>query len=448
MKATILLIDDGPVDLKVLQSLVESRDYAAAAVRSGREGLDLLKMGGIDLVISDVRMPHMSGVEVAAEAARDYPGIPVILVTAHADVRSAVDAMKRGAYDYVTKPADETELLLAIEHALEHSLLKKENAFLRSELAVGGPYGERLIGGSPAMQEVYSLITRVAPTDSTVLLCGETGTGKELAAQTIHFRSSRAGKPFVAVNCAAVNQGVTESELFGHEKGAFTGAVAARRGRFEDADGGTLFLDEITEAAPDFQAKLLRVLQEGVLQRVGGNRDIRVDVRVIASTNRDIESAVRQGKFREDLYFRLNVVPIVLPPLRERVEDIPVLADHFLQAFRKRYESRAKSFSKDAYRYLSSLEWKGNVRELAHAVERAVVLAVSEELGPGDFSRRSTVSEAGKPDLLEDVLDQCTREHILAVLEKTGWRKQRAAALLGIDRATLYRLIRKLGLES
>jgi len=335
-----------------------------------------------------------------------------------------------------------------MERAIEHSMLKKENAFLRSELAVGGVYGDRLIGVSPPMLEVFDLISRVAVADSTVLISGETGTGKELVAQMIHFKSTRAEKPFVAVNCAAINQGLSESELFGHEKGAFTGAAAARKGRFEDAEGGTLFLDEITEGTPEFQAKLLRVLQEGTIQRVGGNQDIKVDVRVIASTNLDIDKEVKEGRFREDLFFRLNVVPVLVPPLRDRKEDIPVLARHFLSTYGSRYNSSVSAISDKAIDHLVRQEWSGNVRELQHAVERAVVLASHEVLEPDDFaSRRSPSAEVAEARTLAEVVDEQTRLHVLEVLEGEQWHKQKAADILAVDRATLYRIIKKFGLD-
>ena len=445
MKAKILLIDDDPVDLKVMRALLERSDFGVESARSGKDGLALVAGGGIDMVLSDVMMPGMSGVDVAREISVSHPRLPVVLITAHADVKTAVEAMREGAFDYVRKPADETELLLTIDRALEYASLKTENALLRSELAVGGMYGERMIGQSPAMQKVFEVIGRVAVTDSTVMITGQTGTGKELAAQMIHFRSSRAAKPFIAVNCASINQGVSESELFGHEKGAFTGAASQRRGRFEEADGGTLFLDEVTEATPEFQAKLLRILQEGTLQRVGGNRDIKVDVRIIASSNRDLESEVKEGRLREDLYFRLNVVPVELPPLCERKGDAALLADHFLRAYIERYSSPVQSISKKAMAQLVKRKWPGNVRELQHAIERAVVLAGGDTLEPEDFALKDR-----KPDevaTLDDVVSKSTRDHVLATLESVEWRKQKAATILGIDRATLYRLIKKFGLE-
>ena len=295
MKSTVLLIDDDVLDLRSLQQLLTSWGLEVLPVRSGREALARLAERAVDMVVSDVRMPGMSGQDVVSAVGEAYPQLPVLLITAHADVRSAVDAMKLGAFDYVVKPPDEDEFRLTIERALEHGRLRRENTVMRAQLAAGGAYGERLMGRSPLMQEMADLINRVAPTDSTVLITGETGTGKELVAQALHYKSRRSAQPLIALNCAALNANLIESELFGHERGAFTGAVAARRGRFEEADGGTLFLDEISETEPEFQAKLLRVLQEGEFERLGGNAKIKVDVRLIASTNRDLQCRLSSG---------------------------------------------------------------------------------------------------------------------------------------------------------
>jgi len=447
MKSTVLLIDDDPLDLKSLAMLLESWGLQVVPARSGEEALRHLEAAPADLVLSDVRMPGLSGEDVAREVAARHPGLPVLLITAHGDVRSAVRAMKLGAFDYCLKPADEDELRLAVERAIEHARLRRENAFLRAELSAGGMYGERLIGRSPKMLEVFDLIQKVAGTDSTVLITGETGTGKELVAQTVHFKSRRAAKPLVAVNCAAFNPNLIESELFGHEKGAFTGAVAARRGRFEDADGGTLFLDEIAETSLEFQSKLLRVLQEGTFERVGGSRPVRADVRLVASTNRELQDEVKGGKFRQDLYYRLRVIPIHVPPLRERREDIPLLAEHFLASYGRRYAGAAKAISRAGQDYLAAQDWRGNVRELQHVIERAVVLARQETLGPEDLRLPDERTAApASAETLEAALDRQTREHLLDVLDRTGWRKQSAAEALGIDRATLYRMIRKYSL--
>jgi DNA-binding NtrC family response regulator len=445
MKRTVLLIDDDPLDLKALQLMLESWDLEVQTARSGRDGMKELEKRAVDLVISDVRMPGMSGEEVVAEVRKAYEHLPVVLITGQQDVRSAVRAMKAGALDYVLKPAEEDELRLAVDRALEYGRLQKENAFFHAQMEVGGAYGERMLGRSPRMLALFDLVNRVARTDSTVLITGETGTGKELVAQTLHFRSNRAARPLVAINCASVNSNLIESELFGHERGAFTGAVAFRRGRFEEADGGTLFLDEIGETSPEFQSKLLRVLQEGVFERVGGNTPIRVDVRVIASTNRDLVREVADGRFREDLFYRLKVIPIEVPPLRERGEDIILLAGHFLRLYSERYGVKVSSFSESARRHLVAQPWRGNVRELQHAVERAVILARSDTLEPGDFTPGDATHFAGDTTL-EGVLDRRTREYVLTVLERTGWRKQQAAAILGVDRVTLYRLMRRFSL--
>ncbi|MDD4872089.1 MAG: sigma-54 dependent transcriptional regulator, partial [Kiritimatiellae bacterium] len=306
----------------------------------------------------------------------------------------------------------------------------------------------RLIGQSAAMNNVFDLINRVAQTDSTVLVTGETGTGKELVARMIHYRSRRAAKPLVALNCASLNPNLIESDLFGHEKGAFTGALTTRRGRFEEADGGTLFLDEISEISMESQAKLLRVLQEGEIQRIGGNSRMHVDVRVIASTNRDLEGQVKSGRFRQDLFYRLMVIPIRLPPLRERIDDIGRLAAHFADVYGRRYRSSSVKISEKTNEYLSGLEWKGNVRELQHAVERAVVLSNSTELQPGDFMfDKGTGQTTSQSGTLGKYLNSKTRDYLVEVLNRTQWHKQHAAEILGMDRVTLYRLLKKHHLE-
>jgi len=447
VKATVLVIDDDPVDLNALRLLMESWGMDVAAARSGADGLARLAEGGVDVAVSDVRMPGMSGEEVVKAAAAAAPGVPVVLITGQGDVPSAVNAMKMGAFDYVLKPPDAAEFRLVVEKAAEHARLRRENAFLRAQLAAGGLYAQRLIGRSPKMLEVFDLVERVARTDSTVLITGETGTGKELVAQTIHYRSRRRDGPLVALNCAALNPNLIESELFGHEKGAYTGAAAARRGRFEDADGGTLFLDEIAETETAFQAKLLRVLQEGELERLGGNRKIRVDVRLLASSNRDLQREVAAGRFREDLYYRLRVIPIHLPPLRERMEDLELLAAHFAALASARCGLANRTVSPAGLEWLGAHPWKGNVRELQNAIERAVVLSDKEELGPDDFARfeRAAGTEEGG-GTLPAFLDARTKEHLASVLARTGGRRQEAASALGIDRATLYRMMKKYGL--
>ncbi|MFC1497466.1 sigma-54-dependent transcriptional regulator, partial [Verrucomicrobiota bacterium] len=416
--------------------------------QSGEEGIDLLASTPIDLLISDVRMPGMSGEEVVQAVHEAHPELPVVLITGKGDIKSAVNAMKLGAFDYVIKPPEESELRLITERALEHSKLQRENKFLRAELSAGGMYGERLIGRSPKMLEVFDIINRVASTDSTVLITGETGTGKELAAQTIHYKSRRANHPLVALNCASLNPNLIESELFGHEKGAFTSAATTRRGRFEDADGGTLFLDEITETNIEFQAKLLRVLQEGEFERLGGNKKISVDVRLLVSTNKNLEQEVKSGNFREDLFYRLKVIPIHLPSLKERREDIKLLAAHFAETYSKRYRDKACTIAVDGLDYLTALEWKGNVRELQHTIERAVVLSQNDSLKPNDFISFNTEEKANQTDqTLNSIIEEKTREHLIETLNRTGWHKKQTANILGIDRVTLYRMLKKYSIE-
>jgi DNA-binding NtrC family response regulator len=448
MKTTILAVDDDPLDLAPLRLILESWGHEVLTANSGNEALGILRGQPVDLVVSDVRMPRMSGEDLLTRVLADFPGLPVVLFTGRGDIKSAVNAMKLGAFDYVTKPPDEEEFRITVDRALESGRLRRENAFLRAELGAAGRYGERLLGRSPAMLAVFDTINRVARTDSTVMITGETGTGKELVAQAIHYRSQRCGAPLVAFNCAALNPNLIESELFGHEKGAFTGAVAARRGRFEEADGGTLFLDEIGEMDIGLQAKLLRVLQERSFERVGGSTQVAVDARLIASTHRDLAALVKEGRFREDLYYRLRVIPIHIPPLRERREDILPLAEHFAVEYAERYGSNARAFSSAAKEFLLSQPWKGNVRELQHAVERAVVLGRGEAIEPGDIAipdAGPTVSDTSDATL-QSALDRASREHIVRALDRCQWRKQQAAALLGIDRVTLYRLLKKFSL--
>ena len=448
MRATILLVDDDPVDRNALRLLVESWGHHTVAVASGAEALPYIAENAVDVVLSDLRMPQMDGLALAEVVAANHPHLPFLLITGQADVDSAVAALRQGVFDYIIKPPQTDELQATLSRAIDYARLHRENAALRAQLGADGRYGERLVGRCPCMLALYDLIERVAPSDSTVLISGETGTGKELVAQAIHYRSPRAAKPLVAMNCAATNANLVESELFGHEKGAFTGAVAARRGRFEAADGGTLFLDEIAETDPEFQAKLLRVLQEGVFERVGGTHPIAVDVRVLASTNRDLAEAVKAGRFREDLYYRLRVIPVQVPPLRERGDDILLLAQHFLVRYVQRYGSTMPQLDEEARAYLLAAPWPGNVRELQHAIERAVVLAQGDVIGQDDLHMPDAAPPEPDAAVLADFVEHQTREHVLKTLDAHGWHKNRAAAALGIDRATLYRMIRKWGLQS
>jgi len=447
MRIETLLIEDDALMAKTIEAALKSWGHTVITARSGEDALDHIRIHPFDLVVSDIQLPGINGDEVMVKAHAIAPDLPFILMTAHGRVKDAVHAIKNGAYQYLLKPIDGDEFSVIVNRALESSRIQKENQYFRSEMAGLGPSGERLIGRSLKMLEVHDMVARVARTDSTVLITGETGTGKEILAQTIHYRSPRSKKPLIAFNCAAFNENLIESELFGHEKGAFTGASAIRRGRFEDADGGTVFLDEIGETSKGFQSTLLRVLQERQFERVGGNTPIQVDVRIITSTNRNLQVEVDEGRFREDLYYRLRVVPIHLPPLRERQGDIHLLAQHFLGMYRKQYKSPVVGFSDAAKQFLENHAWKGNVRELNHTIERALVFAKDTILDPADLILPDGTNAGGPrtdPCLtLQDAVDAATRKHVVQVLDSVDWKKQDCARILGIDRATLYRLIRK-----
>lgn len=453
---------------QVLGMLAGRWGYESRMASGGPEALKILQDFPAEIVVTDLKMPDMDGTQLLAEIRSRHPETTVIMMTAYATVKSAVEAMRSGAFDYIMKPFENDELRLTLERAAEYSRLKLDNAYMRRELGVRYRV-DNIIGESSQIKSMLELVERVAPTRATVLITGESGTGKELVAKAIHFRSTRATEPFVRVNCAALAETPLESELFGHEKGAFTGAIRTHRGKFEEADGGTIFLDEIGETSNNFQTKLLRVLQEGVITRVGSNTPIKVDARVVTATNRDLAARVREGHFREDLYFRLNVVPIHLPSLRERANDIPLLADHFVKAAAEENNLPIKTLSEDAMEALKACEWRGNVRELENTIERAVILSrdpviTAEDLWlPGQTRPLAeTVNggngavQAGELSLprelmnqpLGNFLDEMAKVRVLHALDSTEWRKQEAADLLGIDRATLYRQMKKFRIQN
>lgn len=440
----ILIVDDEPRMAHAIATALERIGYECRTCGDATEALEVFRKSGADAVITDRRMPGMSGDELLS-ALRIYdPEIPVILVTAHADIQSAVAAMRAGAFDYVTKPFDNDELRALVARALELRKLRRENRNFRDEL--GARWADEIIAESDRMKAAIDLADRVAPSNATVLIEGETGTGKEVIARRLHFSSPRVGGPFVAVNCSALAESVLESELFGHEKGAFTGAGAQRRGCFERADGGTLLLDEIGEISPSFQVKLLRVLQEGEVLRVGGIEPRQVDIRLVVATNRNLATEVREGRFREDLFFRLNVVPIVLSPLRDRRQDILPLAHYFLQRH-TREGGRVLELSPQTERVLLDHAWPGNVRELENAIERASLLSHEPVLQPEDFSLGIlTSSKESSGENLQVAIDLATREHVQRVLDSSANHRAEAARRLGVDRTTLYRLIKRLGL--
>ena len=437
--ARILVVDDQEMMRDSLAGTLVREGHEVVACSDGPAAVSRLQAGRHDLLITDLKMPKMTGIELLAEARRLRPEMPVVLMTAFASVNTAVEAMKLGAYDYIQKPFDGDEIRLLIERTLEHSRLLKENQALRSIADSLAP--RPLIGSSDVMNEVRGKIELVARSSATVLIRGESGTGKEVVARAIHQASARREKPILAVNCAALSENLLESELFGHEKGAFTGADRLRRGRFELADGGTLLLDEISEIAPSLQAKLLRVLQESTFERVGSSISQQVDVRVIATTNRILEEAVAEGKFRQDLFYRLNVVPIELPSLRQRVQDIAELCRHFLHQIAKRENSVFRHLEPDALRVLQRYSWPGNVRELQNILERVCVL----ETEPG-IIRASTIdpwlkspetSAAAVQDLAGKPLADIERQVILSTLEQFKGHRQKTAGALGIGVRTL-----------
>ncbi|HSB68230.1 MAG TPA: sigma-54 dependent transcriptional regulator [Candidatus Methylomirabilis sp.] len=444
----ILIVDDEEQMRDLLVKVLEKNGYQVAVSGDGAQALAFLEKEPVDLVVTDVRMPGMSGMEALRAIKELNPEIVVIIMTAFGSIDQAVQAVKEGAYDYINKPFKIDEMLLTIEKALEERRLRHEVTTLRQELRTRYRF-ENLIGKSRAMQEVFSLIEQVAGSRSTVMIYGKSGTGKELVAKAVHYNSPRLSKAFVAVNCAAIPSELLESELFGHEKGSFTGAVATKVGKFELATGGSLFLDEVGSMRLDLQAKILRALQEREVERVGGTRTIKIDVRVIAATNRDLKKAVDEGTFREDLYYRLNVVPITLPDLKDRQEDIPLLANHFMQKFSMESNPNIREISKEAMAILLSYSWPGNVRELENVIERAVTLGRDPAIQPGDLPPHL----AGGADPLERALakeatlEDLERDYIGVILRRTKGHQIRAASILGIDRRTLYRKIRRYSIK-
>jgi DNA-binding NtrC family response regulator len=440
----ILIVDDETIVRDSLGAWFRQDGHHVEVAESAKDALHMVAAGRYDLAFLDIKMPGMDGLELQARLAQADPELTIVLMTAYASVDSAVAAMKAGAYDYIVKPFDPDDLSLLVKRAAEHRSLRAENLRLRQSLesAAAPP---PLLGTSPAMRHVLELVQGVAASDSTVLITGESGTGKEVVARAIHAASPRRFNPMVVVNCGALPEGILESELFGHEAGSFTGARARHKGKFEAAEGGTIFLDEIGEVSPKVQVELLRVLEDKVVTRLGGTAPVPVDFRTICATNRDLQAAVQDGSFREDLYWRLNVVHVHIPPLRERPEDVPVLAEAFLARFAQSMSRRPMRFADDAKDALASYPWPGNVRELQNAIERAVVIGRSDVVRAADLPVRVTQAKAanGAPGSLAEA----ERAHVLAVLEANGWNITRSARVLDVDRVTLYNKIRKYELK-
>jgi DNA-binding NtrC family response regulator len=449
MTARVLVCEDDRVARELLEEILTREGHEVEALASGDEALTRARADAYDLIISDVRLGDgADGMEVLAAFQSKAPETPVILITAFGDVTGAMAAIQKGAHDYVSKPFNVEELTTTVRRALERTRLREEQRALRARGDKNEARIENIVGRAPAMLDVYKLVARVAPTRSTVLVVGESGTGKELVARAIHTHSPRSstGAPFVAVNCTALTESLLESELFGHAKGAFTGALAPRRGLFEEAQGGTLFLDEIGDVGTKMQAQLLRVLQEGEIRRVGSSEAIQVDVRVVAATNRELEEEVKAGRFREDLYFRINVVTIRLPSLRERPGDIPLLVDYFVAKYATRERRADAGVAPGALEALRRYGWPGNVRELENVIERALALSKDGVILPSDLPREvAGGTSAPPPGLVDDrpTLAELERRYIELVLRETGGNKKRAAEILGIDRRTLYRTLER-----
>ncbi len=457
---SILVVDDEPNYLIILAELLRDEHFEVFTAENGKKALEIVRTSDLDLVLTDMQMPVMSGMELLKEVKALNPDLPVIMITAHGQVEKAVAAMRTGAFNYLTKPFKNDELIANITKAVEHYSILRENLRLRIEVRERYSFA-KMIGKNKKMQELYTLIEKVAPTAASVLITGESGTGKELVAHAIHINSPRKKEPFVSVNCAALPESLLESELFGHEKGSFTGAVSQRKGRFELSDGGTLFLDEIGEMALSLQSKLLRILQEKTFHRVGGTIELKVDVRIVAATNKDLKEEVEAGRFREDLYYRLNVLHLHLPPLRERANDIPLLVEHFVSKFTAQLGRENLTISLPALRFLTTLPWKGNIRELENTIERASILCSGNTIEPEDVlpdSGTENLSAAAASSFnpeeivppgtrLPDMLDAIEEKALRDALEKANYVQTKAAKNLGITKSLLQYKMKKFNIK-
>ena len=453
---TILVVDDEPNYLIILAEILRDEGFEVFTAGNGEKALDIVRTADLDLVLTDMQMPVMGGMELLRQVKAINHNLPVIMLTAYGEVEKAVAAMRDGAFNYLTKPFKNDELIANITKAVEHYSLLRENIRLRNEVKKRYSFAE-MIGKNKLMQLLFTMIEKVAPTAASVLITGESGTGKELVARAIHNYSPRDKEPFISINCAALPESLLESELFGHEKGAFTGAIALRKGRFELADRGTLFLDEIGEMALSLQAKLLRILQEKTFQRVGGTQEQKVDVRIVAATNKDLKEEVEAGRFREDLYYRLNVLHLHLPPLRERIDDIPLLVEHFVGKFARQLNKPELKISLATLRFLTTLQWEGNIRELENTIERASILCVNSTIEPEDVQpdRSATkvaapVSQFFNPDdivppgtALPDLLDAIEEKALRNALIKADFVQTKAAESLGITKSLLQYKMKK-----
>ena len=452
---TILIVDDEKNYLVILEALLAPEGYEIITKDNATNALRLIREADLDLVITDMRMPGMNGMELLEEAKKIDPELPVIMMTAYGTIEKAVEAMKKRAYDYITKPFRNEELKLTVKKALDFYRLKKENRLLSDALSDRYKYGN-IIGKSQPMLKIYEMIAKVSPSKASVMITGPSGTGKELIAKAIHYNSPRKNRPFISINCGALTETLLESELFGHERGAFTGAVTMKKGRFELADGGTLFLDEVGEMPPSLQVKLLRVLQEMEFERVGGTKTIKVDVRILAASNRRLKEDVDKGVFREDLFYRLNVVHIEVPPLKERAEDIPFLVAHFVEKFRSSNRKKIE-LAPEVWKALYSYPWPGNIRELENTMERAMVMSSDENITLKDLPDYVISEKEQAIDLdrivplnlaLAEALDQIEERLISRALEHANNVQSRAAEMLGITRHAMHYKMKKYGMLS
>ncbi|NOR10659.1 MAG: response regulator [Desulfovibrionaceae bacterium] len=451
MKTKILVVDDEPSHRQMLEAVLTADGYEVQQANDGQEAINSVEERFYDLILMDLRMSRVSGIEALKKIKELSPGIPVIIMTAYASVSTAVDALKSGAYDYLTKPLDIEELKILVSKALRQRQLEQENVYLRERLGDRFDFSN-IIGRSSAMRDLFETVALVAPTEATVLIVGESGTGKELIANAIHQNSPRTDRPFIKVNCAALPETLLESELFGHEKGAFTGALARKQGRFQLAHRGSIFLDEIGEMSPTTQTKILRVLQEREFEPLGSTQTVKVDTRVVTATNKNLKEEIQEGRFREDLYYRLNVVALEVPPLRERREDISLLADFFLKQYAEKNRRLIKGFTPRAMDLLMRHGWPGNVRELENVVERAVIMArgdvISQTELPDTLRELEAETEKATVDLTPGrSLKEMEREMILRTLEDTGGNRTRSAEILGISRRTLQLKLKDYGIN-
>lgn len=452
---TILVVDDSPAVLNGIAEILQSNGYTVDTAPDGAIAIDKINDKFYDIILTDLAMPKKDGMELLKYITENSPESMCIIITGYGTIKNAVEAIRLGAFDYLTKPVKSEEIKVGIERALDYRNLKRENTTLKKQLTTRYAY-ENIVGDSEKICEVFRLIDKVAQTDSTVLITGDSGTGKELIAHAIHYQSDRRDKPFIPVNCGAIPEELLESELFGHEKGAFTHAIRTRIGRFELAHNGTIFLDEIGDMSPNLQVKILRILQGHQFERIGGTKTIKTDIRVIAATNKNLEEAVEAGRFREDLYYRLNVIPIHVPPLRERAGDIPLLVHHFLEKFNKSKKKNIKSISKEVMQCFMSYAWPGNVRELENMIERLIILANDDKITVRDLPERLLAhrkKDTAQPQqhnalpeeglYLHAAVNEFERNLILQALDRAGWVKNKAAQLLNLNRTTLIEKMKK-----